>query len=106
MPIFAWRASAPSMAAKACPQQAWFLNVMRVMWKSRPSVASASCQSGPCHRAPETGLAFDDIERAGDAFARGQRRGHAGLGGTPGVQRLGHRVHAEGLLHARAERGH
>ena len=35
------------MAAKACPQQAWFLNVMRVMWKSRPSVASASCQSGP-----------------------------------------------------------
>src|SRR5882762_9958027 len=32
-----------------------------------------------CHRAPEPGLAFDDIERAGGAFARGERRGHAGL---------------------------
>src|SRR5439155_632408 len=35
-----------------------------------------------CHRAPEAGLAFDDIERAGDAFARGERRGYAGLVGA------------------------
>ena len=32
--------SAPSIAAKVWLQHAWFLNVMRVMWKSRPSAAS------------------------------------------------------------------
>ena len=31
--------SAPSIAAKVWPQHAWFLNVMRVMWKSLPRVA-------------------------------------------------------------------
>ena len=47
IPIFALSASAPSIAAKVWPQQVWFLNVMRVTWNSRPSVASALSQSGP-----------------------------------------------------------
>src|SRR5438093_48582 len=34
------------MAAKAWPQQAWFLKVICVMWKSLSSVASARSQSG------------------------------------------------------------
>jgi len=40
-------ACAPSMAAKVCPQQAWFLKVMRQMLKVLPSPSSAFCQSGP-----------------------------------------------------------
>ena len=40
------------------------------------------------------------VERTGDALGRGERGGDARFGGAPGVQRLGHRVHAERLLQA------
>ena len=39
-------ASAPSIAANVWPQHAWFLNVMPVMWNSRPNVSMQCAQSG------------------------------------------------------------
>src|SRR6266850_938168 len=58
------------------------------------------------HRAAEARFAFHHVERAGDAFARRERRGDARLGRAAGVQRLRHRVHAEGLLQSGGERGY
>ena len=86
----------------------------RMVLERRARDMEISAEHGECllpvgvvaHRAPEARFAFHDIERAGDAFARRQCRGDTRLGGAAGVQRLRHRVHAEGLLQAGRERGH
>ncbi len=44
------------------------------------------------HGPAQARLAVDRVERPRHAFARGQRREHAGFRGAPGVQRLRHRV--------------
>ena len=74
------------------------------MWKSCPSVAPTCDQSGPVLMArPSPPFAIEDVERAAHA-ARGQlRRQQPGLGRAAGVQRLGHRLRAEGLLQPRRE---
>ena len=53
------------------------------------------------HRAAEARVALDHVQRPGDAFLRRERGGDARLGGAARVQRLGHRIHAEGLLQGR-----
>jgi len=68
------------------PQQAWFLNVMRVMWKSRPSVASASCQFRTVRpsRARNRPRLRSTSRRAGDALrARRAPAVTPGLGARP-----------------------
>ena len=78
---------------------------MRVMWKSLPSVARPCSQSGlVAHRAAEADC-ITSSEPVTPSRA-GERRGDARLGRAPGVQRLGHRVHAERLLQAGGEGRH
>ncbi len=56
------------------------------------------------HGAAEAGFALEHVERTGYAFARGERGEQSCFRGVAGVQGLGHRIHAEGLLQARGER--
>ncbi len=81
-----WISWAPSIEAKVWPQQ--------------PCLAPVDVLR---HRVAEADLALEDVGHAGDALARRQGRHDAGLGGVAGMQRLGHRVGAEGLLEARGE---
>src|SRR3954462_12792967 len=97
-------ASAPSIAANVCPQHAWFLNVMRVMLKSRPRPKNAFSQSGPSPiarpkpappappPAPPPPPPRVHTGGADHALARRELRRDAGFRRAAGVQRLRHRV--------------
>ena len=97
-------ASAPSIAAKVWPQQVWFLNVMRQMLKVLPSGRKALLPVRPVDIArPKPASPSITSSDPVTPSRRRERGGDARLGGAARVQRLGHRIHAEGLLQAGGE---
>ena len=59
---------------------------------------------GGAHGGAEPGFAFEHVERAGHAILGAQRGHGTGFGGMARVERLRHRIRAEGLLQGRRHR--